>query len=91
VRTCPAFGKDVQLPSQSTRSPPAGPQLAEAAHRHVDAARLYESAAERWREFGSVPELACALLGQGRCLAALGKAEAEEPLREASEHFASMG
>jgi hypothetical protein len=35
--------------------------------------------------------LAYALLGQGRCLAALGKPEAEEPLREAKELFASMG
>jgi hypothetical protein len=38
-----------------------------------------------------VPERAYALLGQGRCLAALGKPEAEEPLREARELFASMG
>ena len=66
-------------------------QLAEAADDHVDAARLYEEAAERWREFGNVPERAYALLGQGRCLAALGKPEAQEPLREARELFASMG
>ena len=38
-----------------------------------------------------MPERAYALLGQGRCLAALGKPEAEEPLREARELFASMG
>ena len=66
-------------------------QLAEAADDHVDAARLYEEAAERWREFGSVPERAYALLGQGRCLAALGRPEAQEPLRVARELFASMG
>jgi tetratricopeptide (TPR) repeat protein len=66
-------------------------QLAEAANQHADAARLYEDAAERWREFGSVPERAYALLGQGRCLAALGKPEAQEPLRKARELFASMG
>ena len=35
---------------------------------------LYAEAAERWREFGNVPERAYALLGQGRCLAALGRA-----------------
>ena len=65
-------------------------QLAEAAGDRA-AAELYTEAAERWREFGNVPELAYALLGQGRCLAALGKPEAEEPLREAKELFASMG
>ena len=37
------------------------------------------------------PERAYALLGQGRCLAALGKPAAEAPLREARELFASMG
>jgi hypothetical protein len=34
---------------------------------------------------------AYALLGQGRCLAALGKRDAERPLLEARELFASMG
>ena len=52
---------------------------------------LYAEAAERWRAFGNVPERAYALLGQGRCLAALGDPEAEGPLREAHELFASMG
>ena len=64
-------------------------QLAEAADQ--DAAELYAESAERWRKFGNVPERAYALLGQGRCLTALGKAEAEAPLREARELFASMG
>ena len=66
-------------------------QLAEAAGEHTDAADLYAEAAERWRAFGNVPERAYALLGQGRCLAELGKPEAEAPLREARELFASMG
>ena len=66
-------------------------QLAEAAGEHAEAAALYAEAAERWREFGNVPERAYALLGQGRCLRALGEPEAEEPLREARELFASMG
>ena len=66
-------------------------QLAEAAGDHAEAAALYAEAAERWREFGNVPERAYALLGQGRCLAALGQPEAQEPLREARELFASMG
>ena len=66
-------------------------QLAEAAGDQAEAAALYADAAERWRAFGNVPERAYALLGQGRCLAALGKPEADAPLREARELFASMG
>ena len=66
-------------------------QLAEAAGDRVEAASMYADAAERWQKFGNVPERAYALLGQGRCLAALGKPGAEEPLREAKELFASMG
>jgi hypothetical protein len=66
-------------------------QVAEHAGEHAEAAALFAGAAERWREFGNVPERAYALLGQGRCLAALRKVGAEEPLREARELFASMG
>ncbi len=66
-------------------------QLGEAAGNYVDAATLYAEAAERWREFGNVPERAYALLGQGRCLTALGQPEAALPLREARELLGSMG
>jgi class 3 adenylate cyclase/tetratricopeptide (TPR) repeat protein len=66
-------------------------QLAEAAGEHPRAVALYAQTATRWHEFGNVPERAYALLGQGRCLAALGKPEAEAPLREARVLFASMG
>jgi tetratricopeptide (TPR) repeat protein len=66
-------------------------QLAEAVRDHARATALYAEAATRWEEFGSVPERAYALLGQGRCLAALGKPDAAAPLREARELFASMG
>jgi hypothetical protein len=38
-----------------------------------------------------MPERAYALLGRGRCLAALGDPEAGAPLREARKLFASMG
>ena len=48
--------------------------LSESAGEHADAAASYAEAAERWREFGDVPERAYALLGQGRCLRALGEA-----------------
>ena len=77
--------------SSSTHSLACRAQLAEAAGDHAEAAALYAEAAERWHEFGNVPERAYALLGQGRCLAALGQPEAREPLREARELFASMG
>ncbi|MEP6978789.1 MAG: adenylate/guanylate cyclase domain-containing protein [Thermoleophilia bacterium] len=66
-------------------------QLAEHAGDHADAAALYAEAAARWQEFGNVPEHAHALLGQGRCLLALGDGGAEAPLREARDLFASMG
>jgi class 3 adenylate cyclase/tetratricopeptide (TPR) repeat protein len=65
--------------------------LAEHAAKREEAAALYADAAGRWRDFGNVPERAYALLGQGRCLLALGRAEAEEPLREARGLFQSMG
>jgi hypothetical protein len=64
--------------------------LAEAAG-DADAADLYAEAAERWRTFGNVPEHAYALLGQGRCLAAVGDPAAQAPLREAHKLFASVG
>jgi class 3 adenylate cyclase len=66
-------------------------QLVEASGEHAQAAALYAKAAERWREFGNVPERAYAVLGQGRCLAALAGPEAAEPLREAQGLFASIG
>jgi hypothetical protein len=52
---------------------------------------LYAESATRWQEFGNVPERTYALLGQGRCLTAVGSPDAAEPLREARELFASMG
>jgi hypothetical protein len=66
-------------------------QLAEHAGDHTDGAARYAEAATRWQQFGNVPERAYALLGQGRCLAALGKPDAQEPLREARALFTSMG
>ncbi len=65
--------------------------LSESAGQYAEAAASHAEAAERWREFGDVPERAYALLGQGRCLRALGKAGADQSLREARKFFASMG
>ena len=66
-------------------------QLAEHAGDHADAAALYAEAAARWQQFGNVPERAYALLGQGRCLLALGRPAAEQPLAKRASLFASMG
>jgi hypothetical protein len=65
-------------------------QLAEQAGDHAEAATLYAEAADRWQQFGNVPECAHALLGHGRCLIALDK-PAAEPLAEVRELFASLG
>ena len=66
-------------------------QLSEAAGDHKEAATLYADAAEGWRRFGNVPERAYALLGQGRCILAVGDPGADGPLAEAGDLFASMG
>jgi class 3 adenylate cyclase/tetratricopeptide (TPR) repeat protein len=66
-------------------------QLAEVAGELAEAGNLFAEAAERWREFGNVPERAYALLGQGRCLVALGRSAAQVPLAEAREIFGSLG
>ena len=55
------------------------------------AATAYADAATQWRRFGDLPELAYALLGQGRCLVALGMPEADSPLGEARDLFTAMG
>ena len=65
--------------------------FAEAEGRLADAAALHQQAATRWQNFGSIPGRADALLGQGRCLAALTHPGAEIPLREARELFTSIG
>jgi hypothetical protein len=57
----------------------------------LPAAEGYAEAADRWRQFGVVPEEAFALLGQGRCLAALGcPADATQPLRQARDIFGTL-
>ena len=58
--------------------------------------KLFHHNAQRklWRALAQPtrrPVRAYAPLGQGRCLAALGQADAEQSLREAQELFASMG
>ena len=66
-------------------------ELAEAAGDPATAATGYADAAAHWRKFGDLPELASALLGEGRCLVALGTPGADAPLREARELLTTMG
>ena len=86
-----ADGLEPRYPLREHALCAARAQLAEHAGDHADAATLYAEAAARWQEFGNVPERAYALLGQGRCLVALGRARRRAPLREARELFSSMG
>jgi tetratricopeptide (TPR) repeat protein len=66
--------------------------LDESAGRQRPAAAGFADAAARWHGFGVPYEQAQALLGQGRCLLALGRApEAAAPLEAAREIFARLG
>jgi tetratricopeptide (TPR) repeat protein len=66
----------------------ANAALAEARGDLEAAAQVYADAADRWQQFGVVPERAFALLGHGRCLTALGRqTDATRVLRQAREIF----
>jgi class 3 adenylate cyclase/tetratricopeptide (TPR) repeat protein len=66
--------------------------LAESCVALDEAAAGYADAAARWHRFGIPYEEAQALLGQGRCLVALGRRpEAAGPLAAAREIFARLG
>jgi class 3 adenylate cyclase/tetratricopeptide (TPR) repeat protein len=64
---------------------------AERAGEFAEAAALYADAADRWEKFTEKIEQAHALLGEGRCLAALGDPHADAPLRRARALFDEMG
>ena len=66
-------GFDARHPLAEHALTSAKAALAEAHGHHQAAAERYAEAAERWQSFGVVPEQAFALLGQGRCLVALGR------------------
>jgi class 3 adenylate cyclase/tetratricopeptide (TPR) repeat protein len=66
--------------------------LAEHHGQHAEAAGLFADAADRWQRFEVPWEQAQALLGQGRCLLALGQpGEAREYLRTARDIFTMLG
>ncbi|MFZ0323858.1 MAG: adenylate/guanylate cyclase domain-containing protein [Actinomycetes bacterium] len=102
VRTALAIGR-VELAEQLltgvephhpyTQHALAAANAAIAEHRgdHQAAATSYADAAQRWEHFGVIPEHAYALLGQGRCLLALGRgAEATPALRQARTIFEQL-
>ena len=70
----------------------AGAALAEADDDLPGAIEKYADAAQRWNEFGVLPEEAFALLGQGRCLLRLGRpAHAAAVLDQARVIFEQLG
>ena len=70
----------------------ASAALAEARGDHQAAADGYADAAERWEQFGVIPEHAYALQGNGRCLISLGQPhEAAPALHQARALFDRLG
>jgi tetratricopeptide (TPR) repeat protein len=66
--------------------------LAEADENPKAALPLFEEAAKRWTEYGSVLGRGLSLLGSARCLLALGRSTAATPvLHEARDIFATLG
>jgi hypothetical protein len=63
----------------------------EARGEHAEAAERYAAAAAAWLSYGSLPERASALLGEGRCRRAIGDPAAETALRAAREVFEELG
>ena len=86
-----AEGVDATLPVRALASCTAQALLAEARGDHQVAAESFADAAARWNGFGAGLEHAYALLGQGRCLAALRDPAADTTLRRARELFQQMG
>jgi hypothetical protein len=65
--------------------------LAEAQGNFADAGALFGEAVTAWERVGAALEQAYALLGQGRCLVAVGDDGADRPLREGRALFDGMG
>jgi len=82
---------DGPLPVQQNVMVSVHAALAEAHGELEAAAASFADAAQRWHDFGVPYEEGHALLGQGRCLVALGRApEAAAPLAAAREIFARL-
>ena len=87
-----AGGVETVLPMQRNVIASLESLLLEHAGDRDAAAARFADAAARWREFGVPYEEGHALLGRGRCLAALGRArEAAATLAAAREIFSRLG
>jgi ATP/maltotriose-dependent transcriptional regulator MalT len=103
VRTAVAVGRDdlaqrltadyhARTPDAQHALVTATATLAEARGDHQTAAGGYADAAQRWEQFGVLPEQAYALQGHGRCLINLGQPGHATPvLRRARELFDQLG
>jgi len=65
--------------------------LAEMHSQYDAAARAFDDVERGWSDFGNPHERAHALFGKGRCLSALGDAEAGACLHAARALFESLG
>jgi tetratricopeptide (TPR) repeat protein len=79
------------FPSHATGLQTAQAQIAEARGESRAAADAFSRASEEWCAYGAALEHAYAVLGEGRCLVALGDQVADERLREARRLFSEMG
>ena len=87
-----AAGYDSHYPMTAHALATVNAALAEARGDLEPAAAGYGDAAEGWRQFGVVPELAFALLGRGRCLIALRQvAVGKKAIQAAREIFGALG
>ena len=86
-----ADGLTVDLGRIGSARMAAAAELAEAEGRTLEALELHRAAQGRWRDFGGAPGLAAALLGEARCLAALGRPGSDVPLAAARRLFETMG
>ena len=84
-------GLTIELGRARSARVAAAAVLAEAEGRLPDALSLYVEAARLWRDYGGIPGLTDALVGQARCLLALDRTGSEEPLAEARRLLETMG
>ncbi len=84
-------GLEPALPEHEAALVAAQAEIAEARGDLRRAAEVFRAAASRWELLGAGLEHAYAVLGEGRCLAALGDASTEATLRDARQLFAAMG
>jgi hypothetical protein len=92
VRQVEALLHESRLPLERHVTASMGASVEETRGEQAAAAAGFAAAAAGWSEFSMPYEEAQALLGQGRCLVALDRAqEAAQPLGQAREIFELLG